>query len=202
MSIQDVYNKIATEFDKTRIAIWPNVRTFLDSLSIGSSILDIGCGNGKNMLYRKDINCKGCDISTEQVKICQEKGLDVTRSYMEALPYNDNEFDNAICIASYHHLDNDSYREASLKEMYRCLKPGGKVLITVWAMEQDASSKRIFTKRDEQVPWKSKDGITHYRYYHIYNKGDLEEEISRLEPIFKHVASGYEASNWWIVLEK
>ena len=202
MEIQQIYNKIATEFDKTRVAIWSNVRTFLDSLPIGSSILDIGCGNGKNMLYRKDLNFKGIDVSTEQVRICQEKGLDVIQASMTYLPYSDNEFDNAICIASYHHLDNDSYREASLKEMYRCLKSGCKVLITVWAMEQDASSKRIFTKRDELVPWKSKDGTTHYRYYHIYNKGDLEEEISRLEPRFKHVASGYEAGNWWIVLEK
>lgn len=202
MEIQDIYNKIATEFDKTRVAIWSNVRIFLDSLPIGSSILDIGCGNGKNMFYRKDINCKGCDISTEQVRICQEKGLDVIHSSMTSLPYRNNEFNNAICIASYHHLDNDTDREASLKEIYRCLKPGGKVLITVWAMEQDASSKRLFTKRDEQVPWKSKEGVTHYRYYHIYNKGDLEEEITRLEPRFKHVEIGWEAGNWWVVLEK
>lgn len=212
MSVQEVYNKIATEFDKTRstwlkakvktVAIWPNVRTFLDQLPVGSSVVDIGCGNGKNMLYRNDLYFKGIDISEELVKICQEKGLDVIQSSMTSLPYSDNVFNNSICIASYHHLDNDTDREASLKEMYRCLKPGGKILITVWAMEQDSSSKRSFTKRDEHVSWKLKDGSVHYRYYHIYNKGDLEEEIVRLEPRFKQVEVGYEAGNWWIVLEK
>lgn len=222
LSVQQVYDKIATEFDKTRsprlkakgkdvacasaqatrVVVWSNVRAFLDPLPVGSSVLDIGCGNGKNMLYRKDLHFKGIDISEEQVKICKEKCLDVTQSCMEILPFSDNEFDNTICIASYHHLDNDTDRKASLKEMYRCLKSGGKVLITVWAMEQDSSSKRYFTKRDEQVAWKSNDGSIHYRYYHIYNKGDLEEEISRLEPRFKHIKIGWEAGNWWIVLEK
>lgn len=202
MSVQEVYDKIATEFDKTRVAIWSNVRAFIDPLPIGSSILDIGCGNGKNMLYRKDLHFMGVDISEEQVKICQEKGLDVIQSSMTTLPYIDNTFDNAICIASYHHLDNDTDREASLKEIYRCLKPAGKALITVWAMEQDSSSKRSFTKRDEQVAWKSKEGSVHYRYYHIYNKGDLEEEIHRLETRFVIKEIGYEAGNWWIVLEK
>ena len=202
MEIPQIYNKIATDFDKTRIAIWSNVKTFLNTIPIGSINLDIGCGNGKNMLYRKDLHFKGIDISSEQVRICKDKGLDVVESSMCSLPYSDNEFDNAICIASYHHLDNDIDRETSLKEIYRCLKPGGKALITVWAMEQDTSSKRKFTKRDEQVSWKSKDGIIYYRYYHIYNKGDLEEEITRLEPRFKHLDIGWEAGNWWIIVEK
>jgi len=202
MSVQEVYNKIATEFDKTRVAIWSNVRAFLDLLPVGSSVLDIGCGNGKNMLYRKDLNFKGIDISEEQVRICKEKGLDVTQACMEALPYSDNEFDNAICIASYHHLQSDKYRQIALQQMYRCLKPGGKVLITVWAIDTPERKSRGFTKRDEYVPWKSMNGPIYYRYYHIYDKEDLVEEISRLEPRFKQVAIDYEAGNWWIILEK
>ena len=202
MEIQKIYNKIATEFNKTRVTIWPNVRIFLDSLPAGSSVLDIGCGNGKNMLYRKDLDFKGIDISKEQVRICQEKGLNVLEESMISLPYKNDEFDNIICIASYHHLDNDIARCASLQEMYRCLKPGGKVLITVWAIEQEASSRRKFEKRHEYVPWKSKDGEIHYRYYHIYSKGGLEEEISSLEPRFSIEEVGWEAGNWWIVLRR
>jgi SAM-dependent methyltransferase len=200
LTVAQVYDKIAKEFDKTRVSIWTNVKNFLDGISVGSSVLDIGCGNGKNMLYRNDVQFEGIDISEEQVRICREKGLAVYVSSMCSLPYMDNMFDNAICVAAYHHLDNDDDRCKALQEMYRCLTIGGKALITVWAIGKD--SKREFTKRDELVEWKSKDGNIYHRYYHMYDKGDLEEEISRLEPRFKHIEIGFEANNWWIVLEK
>lgn len=200
LTVAEVYNKIAKEFDKTRVSIWNNVKNFLNGIPVGSSVLDIGCGNGKNMLYRKDLVFQGIDISEEQVEICKQKGLDVTVSSMCLLPYRDNTFEHIICVASYHHLDNDSDRRKALNEMYRCLDKGGKALITVWAIGKDG--KKVFTKRDEQVEWKSKDGNIYHRYYHMYDKGDLEEEISRLEPRFKHVVIGFEANNWWIVLEK
>ena len=200
LTVAQVYNKIAKEFDKTRVSIWNNVKNFLDSIPVGSSVLDIGCGNGKNMLYRKDLLFQGIDISEEQVEICKQKGLDVTVSSMCLLPYRDGLFENIICVASYHHLDNDDDRCKALQEMYRCLSIGGRALITVWAIGQDG--KKVFTKRDELVEWKSRDGSIYHRYYHMYNKGDLEEEISQLEPRFKHVEIGFEANNWWIVLEK
>lgn len=202
LSIAEVYDKIAPEFDKTRVAIWPNVRKFLDNLSTGSLNLDIGCGNGKNMMYRCDVDFIGIDISKEQVRICQDKGLIASEASMVCLPYTVEYFNNILCIASYHHLDNDIDRMSALQEMYRCLKKGGRALITVWAMEQGEEKKRNFTKRDEMVQWKSKDGVIYYRYYHIYNEGDLEEEVWRLEPRLRHVESGWEAGNWWMVVEK
>jgi SAM-dependent methyltransferase len=202
LSVMEVYDKIATEFDITRVRIWGSVKKFLDNISLDSYNLDNGCGNGKNMLYRPELKFKGIDISKEQVRICQNKGLDVIEYSMTTLPFENEKFDNMICIASYHHLDNDTDRKQALDEMYRCLKPRGRILITVWAMEQFEGSTFHFTKRDEQVAWKSKDGNIYYRYYHIYNKGEIEEEVTRLEPQFKIVEGGWEVGNWWIVLEK
>lgn len=198
----EVYDKIATYFDVTRVRIWGSVRTFLESLPKDSYLLDVGAGNGKNIMYRPELKFKGIDFSKEQVRICQGKGLDVIEASMTHLPFYNDEFDNMICIASYHHLDNDVDRQKSLNEMYRCLKPGGKILLTVWAMEQFEGSTFNFTKRDEMVSWKSKEGEIYYRYYHIYNKGDIEEEINRLEPRFKINEVGWEVGNWWVILEK
>ena len=51
--------------------------------------------------------------------------------------------------------------------MYRVLKNDGKVLLSVWAMEQPKEgpgSTFKFTKEDELVSWKAKDGITYMRY--------------------------------------
>ena len=69
--------------------------------------------------------------------------------------------------------------------MYRTLKKGGYVLITVWSMTQEIDSKFKFTSSNELVPWLSKDdGNTYLRYYHIYREEELEEEIKRLCPEF------------------
>lgn len=202
LSVMDVYDKIANEFNITRFRIWGSVKKFIDNLSLSTYNLDNGCGNGKNMLYRPELKFKGIDISKEQVKICSQKGLDVEEGSMTNLRFIDNSFDNILCIASYHHLDNDNDREKALNEMYRCLQPGGKVLLTVWAMEQHDGSLFNFTKKDELVSWKSQNGNTYYRYYHIYNKGDLEAEIHKLEPRFIIEEVGWEVGNWYIILNK
>lgn len=202
LTVEQVYDKIAPEFDITRVRIWGSVRKFLDSLPKNSYLLDNGCGNGKNMLYRKDLRFFGIDVSKEQVRICQEKGLNAKQCSMSELDFANDSFDNMICIASYHHLDNDIERKLALIEMYRCLKPGGKILLTVWAKEQFEGSTFVFNSENEQVSWKSKDGNIYYRYYHIYSKGDLEKEINKLESRFKIVEDGYEMGNWWVILSK
>ena len=121
---------------------------------------------------------------------------------MTDITYPDNSFDNIICIAVYHHLDNNKDRKKALNEMYRILKPGGKVFIQVWAMEQPLNSRRKFTKRDECVTWKNKDGTVYYRYYHIYPKGELEKEIRLLDPLFNIDSVEYEEGNWINILSK
>lgn len=203
LSIEQVYNKISNQFDRTRIRIWGSVKNFLISIPAQSSILEIGCGNGKNMLFRDDLDFHGIDLSEKQVEICKNKNLNVNVANMTSLPFKENQFDYAICIATYHHLDNDIDRKKSLEEMYRILKKNGQILLTVWAIEQDLDSHVSFKNRDEMVPWKNKDdGNTYYRYYHVYGKNDLEEEIKRLYPKFKIEIIDFELGNWYVILSK
>ena len=49
--VKHVYNTIAKEFSDTRYRPWTCVEEFLDGVEENSYIGDIGCGNGKNMLY-------------------------------------------------------------------------------------------------------------------------------------------------------
>jgi ubiquinone/menaquinone biosynthesis C-methylase UbiE len=203
LSIEQVYNKISNQFDRTRIRIWGSVKNFLNSIPAQSSILEIGCGNGKNMLFRKDLDFHGIDLSEKQVEICKSKNLNVNVANMTSLPFSENQFNYAICIATYHHLDNDIDRKKSLEEIYRILKKNGRILLTVWAIEQDLDSHVSFKNRDEMVPWKNKDdGNTYYRYYHVYGKNDLEEEIKRLCPRFKIEVIDFELGNWYVILSK
>jgi len=202
LSVKEVYNKIAHHFDSSRQRVWGSVRGFLDSLPANSKILDNGCGNGKNMLYRKDLDIIGIDNSSEQVKICKNKGLDVKEADMVDLPFDTGTFDNILCIATYHHLDNDISRKKSLSEMHRCLKVGGTAILMVWSMRQYEGSPFTFTKSDEMVSWKNTDGIVYMRYYHIYSEGELESEIERLCPSLTIVKKGWELGNWFVILEK
>lgn len=200
-SVEETYNTIAKDFNKTRYKIWRCVLHFIESLESKTKLLEVGCGNGKNLLYRNDIDSYGIDISEEQVEICKSKGLRVEKANMTLLPYKTNEFDNIICIATYHHLDNANDRRSALLEMYRVLKANGKILLTVWAMEQELGSKRKFTSSDEMVSW-DLNGSTYYRYYHIYKKGELEEEIREFCTEFKIESVKYELGNWSVVLSK
>lgn len=45
--VHEVYNRISSHFSETRHKPWPNVLDFVNSFSIGSVLVDIGCGNGK-----------------------------------------------------------------------------------------------------------------------------------------------------------
>lgn len=78
----------------TRVHIWSSVKKFL------LLILNHGCGNSKNMLYRPELTFKGIDISKEQVNICNKKGLDLIESTMTSLPFQNDIFNNIICIAT------------------------------------------------------------------------------------------------------
>jgi ubiquinone/menaquinone biosynthesis C-methylase UbiE len=200
---KEIYNEISNRFDISRFRIWPCVKKFLDSFPSSSILLDVGCGNGKNMLYRTDLNFKGIDFSIKLVEICKNKNLDVIESSMTNIPFDNNHFDGIIVIASYHHLSNDDERKQTLDELYRVVKSGGEILIVVWAMEQPEDSKFNFTKSEELVKWYSLDNNkTFYRYYHIYSKGNLVEEIKRLKPEFNIEYEYLEKGNWVVCLKK
>jgi len=200
---KEIYNEIATRFDTSRVRIWPCVKKFLDTFQPSSLLLDVGCGNGKNMLYRSDLIFNGIDFSIKLVEICKNKNLNVIEASMTNIPFDNNYFDGVIVVASYHHLCNDTERKQTLDEIYRVVKPGGKVLLVVWAMEQPEDSKFHFTKSDELVSWYSVESkITYNRYYHIYSKGKLVEEIKRLKPEFSIEYEYLEKGNWVISLKK
>ena len=51
-NVEEVYDNISESFDNSRNKVWESVKEFLDTQEEYSIGLEIGCGNGKNMLYR------------------------------------------------------------------------------------------------------------------------------------------------------
>lgn len=53
-----------------------------------------------------------------------------------ALPFRDESFDAVLSIAVVHHFATIERRVHALKELARVLRIGGRLVISVWAMEQ------------------------------------------------------------------
>lgn len=53
--VHQVYEEIASHFSDTRHKAWPNVLDFINSLSIGSILVDVGCGNGKYLGHNPNL---------------------------------------------------------------------------------------------------------------------------------------------------
>ncbi|KAI1397800.1 S-adenosyl-L-methionine-dependent methyltransferase [Hypoxylon fuscum] len=134
--------------------------------------------------------------------------------------------DFAICIAVLHHLSTRERRIEGVKALLDCVVPGaGKVLVYVWALEQ-GSSRRGWDEgtadQDQLVPWvlrqnkkklkkeasreedngrspddKDTGDTTYQRYYHLYRKGELEEDAVAAGG--EILDSGYDKDNWWAI---
>ena len=49
INVINTYNNISKKWDDTRYMVWPDVKTYLDNIKKNSKVVEIGCGNGKNM---------------------------------------------------------------------------------------------------------------------------------------------------------
>lgn len=181
--VTQTYNKIANAFSNTRTKPWDWIQNFLKSLPNESSILDIGCGNSRNMTNVRDgqkLQFKGVDSCQKFVDIAIKNGKDVILGDMCQLPFEDNSFDAILSIASFHHLSTHDRRQQCLKEMKRVLKPGGKILMSVWAITQPENSKNYekFVYGPNIVPWQNKKGVVEgERYYYIFQIKELTDLI-------------------------
>ena len=91
-------------------------------------VLEIGCGFG--VLLKKIPSKKKMGIETNEyaIKKCKERGLKVIKADAESgLPFNDFSFDAVIMNEVIEHLKKPKF---VLKECFRILTPGGKIIIT------------------------------------------------------------------------
>ncbi|KAJ3590250.1 hypothetical protein NHX12_008204 [Muraenolepis orangiensis] len=148
--VHRVYDRIAPHFHDRRYKAWPKVRQFLLDQPPGSLVADVGCGNGKYLSINKDVVTLGCDMCLPLVDYAGSQGHEVQVCDGLSLPYRDGVFDAVLSIAVLHHLSTMERRVRSIREMARCLRAGGRIMIYVWALEQ---KRRKFEKQDIFVPW-------------------------------------------------
>ena len=135
--VHKVYSAIADHFSNTRFNQWQWITDFInETAKPGNLVLDIGCGNGRNMEGYDKNHVYGIDTCPEFVEICNERGFQVLQANMCHIPFPDNYFDHLLCIASFHHLSTEERRLEALREMHRVLKPHGRLVMSDPTCEQ------------------------------------------------------------------
>lgn len=192
---------------------------FVQCLPAGSFLMDAGCGNGKNLVavpnavrFASDRSLPFCEIARKSGQ-CDALQCDIARDIGKS--FRPHLFDAVIAIAVLHHIPTLEGRVGSLKEMHRLLKPGGRALVYVWAMEQEKGSvgARTFDSQDIYVPWNlqskylsPEEGIplgkivSLKRYYHVFKEEEVRELIESV-PEFKLVNMYFDHNNWAVELE-
>lgn len=182
--VLDVYENIADHFSDTRFSRWDFITQFLKKQSPSDKGIEIGCGNGRNLCIRDDLNIIGVDTCQSFIDICIKKKLIVFRQNCCELSFPNASFDYAYAIAVFHHLASELRRYKAMKEMIRILKPGGKGIISVWSLEQterDNNMKmRRFVPGDNYVPWvRKRDKKIFKRYYYIFDEDMFQTYINQ-----------------------
>ncbi|XP_012629167.2 tRNA (carboxymethyluridine(34)-5-O)-methyltransferase ALKBH8 isoform X1 [Microcebus murinus] len=157
--VHQVYEEIARHFSSTRHSPWPLIVEFLEALPSGSIVADIGCGNGKYLGINKELYMMGCDRSQNLVDICREKHFQAFVCDALAVPVRSGSCDACISIAVIHHFATVERRVAALQELVRLLRPGGKALVYVWAMEQEYKKQKSKYLRGNRISQEKKEEI-------------------------------------------
>lgn len=184
--IARVFDAIAEEFDATRTRPWPETLAFEARLPRGATVLDLACGNGRNLLALEERGhtVVGLDASAGLLARAAANGASgrVLRGDLVALPFRSSSFDAVHCVAALHHLPSEDERLRGLREAARVVRPRGLLLFSAWAFEQDRFRATRGKRRhkggdvttDVYVPWRRSDGRVFQRYYHLFREGELE----------------------------
>lgn len=187
-NVQTTYNEIAGEFSQSRNHSWPEFEFFHKYLQEPKlKLLDLGCGNGRLVNFlAKDIQYTGIDSSNKLIRLAKKNHPQNKFFGGDILDLSDlhrKHFDVIACIAAFHHIPSRRSRLQALQNMYDVLKPGGKLILTVWNLWQPKYRKYIykafirsllsfgnFHPCDTFIPWGKKKTL---RYYHSFTPKEM-----------------------------
>ena len=142
--VAEVFHSVAQKYDVMNDLmsgglhrVWKHFTLTTSGVRAGEKVLDIAGGTGDLARgWAKRVGKSGevwlTDINSSMLTVGRDRLLDegmilpVSLADAEKLPFPDNYF-NAVSVAFG--LRNMTHKDAALKEMFRVLKPGGKLFV-------------------------------------------------------------------------
>lgn len=99
-------------------------------------LLDLGCGRGEflNGFLDMGVDGYGVDFTDAAIEACPDAEIKQADIENDGLPYDDDYFDVIFSKSVIEHFHNP---EILVKEVFRCLKPGGTAIILAPSWEHN-----------------------------------------------------------------
>ncbi len=126
------------EVERYRYESQPFMRELMEFGNFkGKRLLEIGCGLGTDLLQfaRAGAEVTGVDLTPASIELVKKRfalyGLNVKAQVADAehLPFSDSSFDVVYSFGVLHHTPNT---QQAIDEIYRVLKPGGRIIIMLY----------------------------------------------------------------------
>lgn len=136
--------------DLAKFTRWVIRRDRTDVLLPGTSAIDAGCGNGRNLIFLArefGMHGVGVDISSAAIAQAKRASQDFSISYSvgsaaDPLPTADSSQTLALDMMTSHFLDAAG-RERLRDELFRSLVPGGYLFMKTFLKDKDLHTKRL-----------------------------------------------------------
>ncbi len=158
-----------------------------------SSVLDLGCGNGRNLIYTCNrYKCRGLgyDISSEAIKQAIKKTEEckcniefLCRTVDDTIPASD-ESQKLVFDMMVSHFLPKKRRYELMREIDRVLEPGGFLFLKTFLLDGDINAKRLI----REYPGKESGNYIHPKIgveEHVFTQNEIEEDVSEFFTIFK-----------------
>ncbi len=114
------------EKDRWGLTSLASERYYYAGEKVRGTCLDVGCGRHNRFVNEFLGGCgKGIDVYPYEGLTEENLVEDISH-----FPFTDESFDSVTFIANINHVP-ESLRDLELAEAYRCLKPGGNIIITM-----------------------------------------------------------------------
>ena len=163
LKAETTYNAAADHFDDGPLAFWARYgRRTVErlALSAGSSVLDVGCGTGASAIPAAIVvgprgRVVGVDLADRLLDIARAKSsaqklhnIEFRRADMTALDYPNDSFDAVVSVFSIFFVTD---MVAQVRELWRVLRPGGKLAITTWGPRMFEPGSQAFWSAVKEI---------------------------------------------------
>jgi len=167
---KQIWNNISEDWDNFKQIPSQFSKDFLSKCK--GNVLDLGSGSGRHLTQIPKGKMYLTDFSDKMIKLAKKKAkkLKINAEFevaeMTKLPFEDNFFDNAICISALHCIQPKDHKKV-IKELHRVMKPKSSTFIGVW----NFNSKRFNQKKGKEklIKWTDKGE----RYYYLFTEDEI-----------------------------